>query len=110
MNCRTAEGMLTKYLRHELSVKELDEFMGHIESCEECREELKTCFTVDRAVRLLDLEEDSTGDPDFEKLFEQDLKRSRRYLANRTFLRFLMIFCGIVALLALVIALIIYVL
>ena len=110
MNCRTAESLLTKYLKKELSLKELDEFLGHIETCEDCRDELRTCFTVDRAVRLLDLDDDGPEDPDFDKLFEEDLKRSRRYLMNRMFLRFLVIFVGIVAVLFILVMLILTVL
>ena len=102
--------MLTKYLRHELSLKELDEFLGHIDSCEECKEELRTCFTVDRAVRILDLEDAVPEDPDFDKLFDQDLKRSKRYLMNKMFLRFLGLFAGSVAILSLVITLVMYIL
>ena len=47
MNCRTAEGMVNGYINHELSLKELEEFLGSCpESCSSCYDELETHFIV----------------------------------------------------------------
>ena len=44
MNCRTAEGMVNGYINHELSLKELEEFLDHIQTCSSCYDELETYF------------------------------------------------------------------
>ena len=33
MNCRTAEGMVNRYISHDLPVDEMEEFLDHIQNC-----------------------------------------------------------------------------
>ena len=54
MNCRTAEGMVNGYMNHELSLKELEEFLDHIQTCSSCYDELETYFIVHEAMQQLD--------------------------------------------------------
>ena len=42
MTCTEAEKMVVPYIEDKLSLSELEEFMEHIETCENCREELET--------------------------------------------------------------------
>ena len=46
MDCRTAEGLVNRYIEHELSVNELEEFLEHVQNCPSCYEELETYFIV----------------------------------------------------------------
>ncbi len=46
MTCKEAEKMIPCFLQDDLDTEELREFMEHIESCDECREELSIQFLV----------------------------------------------------------------
>lgn len=76
MECSKAEGMVTRYINRTLTLKELEEFLQHIENCSSCYDELETYFIVQQAMQQLD-EEDEETIMDFRHLLEQDLKRSR---------------------------------
>ena len=42
MNCQTAESMVNRYIEHDLSVDELEDFLEHVENCPSCYDELET--------------------------------------------------------------------
>ena len=46
MTCKETEKMIPLFLKDELETEELREFMEHIESCEDCKEELTIQFLV----------------------------------------------------------------
>ena len=46
MNCKDAEKKIPYFLSDELDGGRLEEFIGHVESCPECREELSIQFLV----------------------------------------------------------------
>lgn len=54
MTCREAERLVMPYINGELTDAELAEFLKHIDTCEDCREELEIYFTVDVGIRQLD--------------------------------------------------------
>ena len=54
MNCQTAESMVTRYIEHDLSVDDLEEFLEHVENCPSCYDELETYFIVHAAMQQLD--------------------------------------------------------
>ena len=63
MNCQTAESMVNRYIEHDLSVDELENFLEHVENCPSCYDELETYFIVHAAMQQLDEESrDSTLD------------------------------------------------
>ena len=41
MTCREAERLVMPYINGELTDAELAEFLKHIDTCEDCREELE---------------------------------------------------------------------
>ena len=47
MTCKEAERLVMPYINGSITDEELKEFLKHIETCEECREELEIYFTVD---------------------------------------------------------------
>ena len=53
MTCREAERLVMPYINGELTDAELAEFLKHIDTCEDCREELEIYFTVDVGIRHL---------------------------------------------------------
>lgn len=82
MNCRAAEEMVTGYIAHTLSMKELEEFLEHVQHCSSCYEELETYFIVHAAMMQLNDEEESAV-LDLQNLLDQDLKKSRRYIRRK---------------------------
>lgn len=79
IDCRQAETLVARYIKHTLSTDELEEFLDHIEHCSSCYDELETYFIVHEAIQQLDEKEDGTV-LDFRELLEQDIRRSRRYI------------------------------
>ena len=88
IDCRQAETLVARYIKHTLSVDELEEFLDHIEHCSSCYDELETYFIVHEAIQQLDEKEDGTV-LDFRELLEQDIRRSRRYIRQKRWLHFL---------------------
>ena len=92
MNCQTAESMVNRYIEHDLSVDELEDFLEHVENCPSCYDELETYFIVHAAMQQLDEESrDST--------LEEDIRRSKHYILKMRFRRALsgMGFCALIA-------------
>lgn len=54
MTCTEAEKMVEPYIHDKLSLMELEAFMEHIDTCENCREELEIYYMVDVGLRKLD--------------------------------------------------------
>ena len=67
MNCMEAQKLLQPYLNHELSDRQLEAFLDHIESCRDCYEDLELYFAIRET--LSDSEETSDESP------HQSLKR-----------------------------------
>ena len=61
MTCVEAEKMVIPYINDQLSVTELEDFIEHIKTCENCREELEIHYMVDVGLKKLD-EADGTYD------------------------------------------------
>ncbi len=61
MTCVEAEKMVVPYMKDELSPTELEDFLDHINTCENCREELEIHYMVDVGLKKLD-EADGTYD------------------------------------------------
>lgn len=100
MNCRTAEGMVNRYINRTLSLEELEEFLEHVHSCSSCYDELETYFIVHEAMQQLK-EESGESVLDFKELLELDLKKSRRYIRTKKASRF---FAGVFLCLLVIIA------
>ena len=48
IDCRQAETLVARYIKHTLSTDELEEFLDHIEHCSSCYDELETYFIVQK--------------------------------------------------------------
>ena len=75
MTCREAERLVMPYINGELTDAELAEFLKHIDTCEDCREELEIYFTVDVGIRQLD---EGTGTYNIKGALETALEISRQ--------------------------------
>jgi len=54
MTCMEAEKMVIPYINDELSPTDMENFLDHIEHCENCREELEIHYLVDEGLKKLD--------------------------------------------------------
>ena len=78
MTCKEAENLVIPYIRHELDDDvRMEEFLDHIDSCENCREELEIYYTVEAGIRQLDSD---TGNYNIKGDMEEDLAASRQKL------------------------------
>ncbi len=74
MTCQEAEGMVIPYIEHTLNDGDLEEFLHHIENCENCHEELEIYFTVYYGLKQLD---NDIGTYNIKGALEQTLALSR---------------------------------
>lgn len=77
MTCKEAEKLVMPYINDDLTDEELQEFLEHMESCPDCREELEIYFTVDVGIRQLDSE---TGNYNIKGTLEAAVEQSRQRL------------------------------
>lgn len=54
MKCEDAIKNMDRFVNHNMTTKELAEFLEHIDSCPSCYEELETYYTVAIALHYLD--------------------------------------------------------
>ena len=76
MKCVEAKRMITRFVNRELSYRELEQFLYHVEQCRDCMDELDIYFTMYRAFDTLD-----TGahqEYDFKKMLNEELHAARR--------------------------------
>ena len=86
MNCQTAESMVNRYIEHDLSVDELEDFLEHVENCPSCYDELETYFIVHAAMQQLD-EQSRDSTLDLRELLEEDIRKSKHYILKMRFRR-----------------------
>ena len=46
MNCKETEKLIPLFLSEKLNIRQLDQFLEHVESCDECMEELTIQYLV----------------------------------------------------------------
>ena len=87
MKCIEAQQLVKPYIKKQLSDRELECFLEHVENCPECYDELEIYFTIYETM------EDSTDERgrdkyNFKEKLQQDMKNARRYLYLRKAYRF----------------------
>lgn len=83
MNCIRAQKLIKPYVDGELSGRELEEFLDHIESCSSCRDELVIYYAIDQSLR----NKDDGGDYDFKEKLSRKLAGSRSFLRRQKIVR-----------------------
>ncbi len=97
MNCIKAQSMITPFINNKLSVKELEEFLDHVDSCPNCREELEVYYALLTAMKQLDEDKNVSGDFEhelahkLEKAHERIIHVKYTYYRKKTVLIFTMI-------------------
>jgi len=66
-----AQSLITRFINDELEIVELEEFIKHIESCSECREELEVYYALLTAMKQLD--EDKNLSQDFSQELQEKI-------------------------------------
>lgn len=67
MTCRRAQSLITPFIKDKLNITDTEEFLEHINSCQECREELEVYYILLTAMKQLDEDKQLSDD------FGQDL-------------------------------------
>lgn len=100
MNCVEAKRMVNRFVEKKLSYQELEQFLQHVEQCDDCMDELDIYYTMHKAFDMLD-----TGahqNYNFKELLKEELHAARRaVIMHRTSLVLRDIFLAGLAILAL---------
>lgn len=86
MDCKEVQQKITPYIQRQMSDRELEEFIEHIQSCPTCSEELEVYFTIYYALEKLD--QDEQGSFNIEEMLKKDLEQAKHYLQKRNVLKF----------------------
>ena len=79
VNCKNFANLIPDFLSDRLDDAELSDFLAHLDSCPDCREELSTQYLLYEGMARLE-----TGGPfDLEKELEEAEKAARKRLAMR---------------------------
>ncbi|WP_081861318.1 anti-sigma factor family protein [Butyrivibrio sp. AE2032] len=88
MTCKDAEKLIPEFLDDDLDNRELSEFLAHVDSCPECKEELTIQFLV--RVGMQRLEDGNTFNlsRELDHLLVDSKKRlsARRYLVMTSYI------------------------
>lgn len=108
MDCREAQSLYTAFIDQKLDIDKTEEFIQHIETCSNCRDEIEVYFIVYSGIRQLDNEEEDISD--FQAAFKKMLQekkdeiyhvhraRKRKRIALTAFIVFLVMLASGVAL------------
>ena len=62
MTCTETQSLIKAFINDELNINEQEEFIQHIESCPNCREELEVYYAILTAMKQLDEDKNLSGD------------------------------------------------
>ena len=54
MDCKQVQSGIIDFINDNMDIKEMEQFISHIENCEECREEYDVYYTLIMGMKLLD--------------------------------------------------------
>lgn len=80
MTCIKAQGLITAYINNELAIDELEEFIEHVQGCEECMEELEVYYALLTAMKQLD--EDKNLSDDFSQELNEKIVRTQERIIH----------------------------
>ncbi|MCD7762242.1 MAG: zf-HC2 domain-containing protein [Lachnospiraceae bacterium] len=93
MKCNEARRMVVPFVKKELSERDMERFLAHVESCPDCMDELDFYFMVYNALDAMDSGEQH--EYDFKKKLEEEMRASRHAIWKRkavTASRFVLLF------------------
>lgn len=94
MDCRRAEELVNSYIDRSISMRDMEAFLDHVETCSSCYDELETYFIVHEAMVQLNNEENDTI-LDIKNMLKEDIWNSRIYLRKIRFLKMFGIAVGV---------------
>jgi tRNA threonylcarbamoyladenosine modification (KEOPS) complex Cgi121 subunit len=80
MTCTKAQSLITPFINDELNTDELEKFIQHIQSCNECMEELEVYYALLTAMKQLD--EDRNLSTDFSRELKVKIERSQERIIH----------------------------
>lgn len=86
MTCAKVQSLITPFINDELNLDELDEFIEHVRSCPECREELEVYYALLTAMKQLD--EDRNLSEDYSMELSAKLDREQERIIHIKFTRY----------------------
>jgi hypothetical protein len=101
MTCIKAQAMITPFINNKLTIKELEEFLEHVNSCDGCREELEVYYALLTAMKQLDEDKNLSSNysqelvDKLEKSHEKVIHVKYTYYRKKVMLIFTMIFLAI---------------
>lgn len=101
MTCIKAQAMITPFINNKLSIKELEDFLEHVNSCKDCREELEVYYALLTAMKQLDEDKNLSSNYSQEladkliKTHEKVIHVRYTYYRKKIMLIFTMIFLAI---------------
>jgi t-SNARE complex subunit (syntaxin) len=79
MNCKDFEKQIPFFQEEALTLKELKEFMAHIDECKECQEELAIHYLINEGILRLE-----DGDAfDLQQIMDNHMERAMTQLKRR---------------------------
>ena len=84
MKCEETLSKIDSFINNTLPVREMEDFLEHIESCPECYDELETYYTI--TVGMKYLEEEKLESYNIPKMLKEDLKQKEDFLRRRRLL------------------------
>jgi len=78
-----AQSLITPFINDKLNLKETEEFIDHVQSCPECREELEVYYALLTAMKQLD--EDKTLSDDYNMELSSKLERAQEKIIHAKF-------------------------
>ena len=92
-DCREITALIPAFLSDSLNERDLQRFLVHVRSCQQCYKELETNFMVERTIRYLNEEVPVNASFDLTPLLEKELeektvrlKQDRRVRMLRSFI------------------------
>lgn len=81
MKCHDAQRMISEFIEKKLTDQQLEGFLEHIETCQDCYDELEVYYMITIGLRQLD--EDHTGTMDLKRNLKDFLAEQERELSMR---------------------------
>jgi hypothetical protein len=81
MTCLEAQGLTTPFLNDKLDLPKLEEFLDHVNHCDDCKEELEVYYILFASMKLLD--EDRNFSNNFHLNFENKLKKAEERIIKK---------------------------
>ena len=84
MKCHDVQRMISGFIEKKLTDEQLEDFLEHIETCQDCYDELEVYYMI--TIGLMQLDEDHTGTMDLKKNLKEFIGEQHRelYMRQRT--------------------------